>query len=251
MNTTRIARAASLAATLLLPAAIAGSVTGTVLDEKGKPVPNALVWVQPALTGFSTSGNLVKVRTDAQGRYRAESLLNMPYVVKAWRTLTFDGRSYCQRLGMPNVADYDSFVPKGTTVRNFKAQFGGLIGDELSNAGSFGGDVRAMHFFDDTSDILDAREIVVTFTPLALADGRKGKAFTRTFTPTSDMMRDIPLGRYTVTAVAFMPSGAKRPVKLSMNDAPYASSATLTFKPTGTCDSGNGLERAFLYYSGQ
>lgn len=250
MNKTHLARTVSFVTALLLPAALAGSVSGTVVDDKGNPVANALVWIQPALSGtFGGTSSLVEVRTDAKGRYRADALLTMPYYVKAWRTLRFEGQSYCHRLGMTSVSDYASFVPKGNVVRNFKARFSGLIGDDKSNDGAFGGEVRAMHSIDDESGILRAEKYIVTFQPLALASKGPLKSFTRSFS-TNVLMEDIPIGRYKVTMIAVMPDGKKRAVKVGLDGETYAASTVLTFEPSGKCDNGHGLERAFLYYRG-
>ena len=48
-----------------------GTVSGRVVDDQGKAVPGATVFIENKITGYRHS-----VRTDAQGRYK---LSNLPY----------------------------------------------------------------------------------------------------------------------------------------------------------------------------
>lgn len=62
-----------------------GTISGRALDARGNPIAGALVWVKPAVTT-----GLVTVHADANGRYIAEGLPNVPYKVCAWAQPTFN-----------------------------------------------------------------------------------------------------------------------------------------------------------------
>src|SRR5690606_41035326 len=94
-------------------------------------------WIQPAITT-----GLVEVRTDANGRYLAEGLIDVPYTAKAWAYVTYGGRQVCVRLGMDSPVDYTAFVPAQGAVKNFRWQLTGPIEDLRDLNEYFGGMLR-------------------------------------------------------------------------------------------------------------
>src|SRR5687767_9881629 len=73
-----------------------GTVTGTAVGADGKPLEDVLIWAQPA-----SVGGLHQTRTEADGRYSIDGLMNLGHRVRAWHELDYRGRHYCLRLGMP------------------------------------------------------------------------------------------------------------------------------------------------------
>jgi hypothetical protein len=221
------------------------SVTGVVLDTQGKPIPNAKVWIEPALTT-----GLFETTTDANGQYKASGLINVPYYAKAWTRVSYNGEDFCLRLGMPRASEYGSFTAEAGVVRNFQWQLSGVIEDLRDYDGYFGGEIRL--FLD--GDMKDGN-VELTFTPTApLVDGSTGQTITRTFNlQEADLMvYDIPLGQYEVSGV-LLENGARTPLHIgkesSMNGYDgQTETAALEFLPNG-CGNSSGIDRAFLYLS--
>jgi hypothetical protein len=224
-----------------VPAPQPNSVTGVALDTQGRPIANATVWIEPALTT-----GLVQTRTDAEGRYTSSNLLSLPYNAKAWVRRDYNGQQFCLRLGMQNPADYDAFTPSSGVVRNFRWQLTGVIEDLRDYDGYFGGEVRVMR----ESDFRNGK-IEFTFTPTApLIDGSTGTTFMRTFDTKKDaLVYDIPVGEYRVAATLVEQNGTRTPVKFATGifDEDLTDTGVLTFEPSGSCGNGNGIDRSFLY----
>jgi hypothetical protein len=214
----------------------AHSVTGLVLDTKGRPMPNAKIWIRPALTT-----GLVQLRTGADGRYTATGLVDVPYYAQAWTEVTYANKQYCLRLSMPNAGDYDAFTPTTGAVRNFQWRLTGRIPD-LSDA-YFGGHIRLIG--DGTLKQTDS--VDVTLTPTApLVDGSAAQAITRRV-GAYDFVYDVPVGQYTASVTAIGRSGARTPLKVGANSSATATSMPLTFEPSG-CGNDNGTSRAFIFW---
>lgn len=218
------------------------SVTGIALDTRGNPLANAKVWVEPAVTT-----GLYETSTDANGRYEATRLPNVPYYAKAWTFVEYNGENFCLRLGMPKASDYDSFTVEQGVVRNFQWQLRGVIEDLKEYDGYFGAEIRL--FID--GDMKDG-EIELTFTPTApLVDGSEGETVTRQLNVNDDLMvYDIPLGQYEVSGV-LLENGTRTPLHIGVESVwdgydAQTETAALEFKPNG-CGNGNGIDRAFLY----
>jgi len=208
-----------------------------VLDAQGKPLPNAKVWVRPAVTT-----GLVEVHTGSDGRYTASSLVDVPYYAQAWTTVTYANRQYCMRLGMPNASDYDAFVPTAGAVRNFRWQLSGPI-PGLDGA-YFGGEIRLM----GDGSYKQSDSVEVTLTPTApLIDGSAGKAVVRRV-GAYDFVRDVPVGQYSATVAVIGRNGAKTPLTVGPNISAGLPSMPLAFAPSG-CGNDNGTERAFIFWA--
>ena len=218
------------------------SVTGVVLDTQGRPIEGAKVWIEPALTT-----GLVELRTGADGRYSATSLINVPYTAKAWTTVDYNGHRFCLRLGMPSASDYNTFVPEHGAQRNFQWQLTGVIEDLSEYNEYFGGMVRVMNagYYQDYGNTLE-----LTFTPTGpLIDGSTVSAFTRTL----DLSRgtdvyDIPVGPYRITAQLLGSDGQRYAVQLGPDTFDTEHEALdIDWTADGTCGNGNGVDWNYLW----
>lgn len=217
------------------------SVTGTVVDTQGRPIPGARVTIAPALTTGS-----VTVTTDANGRYRAEGLIEVPYTARAWTYIEHAGRNICLRLGMESPLDYDAFVPVDGVVRNFVMQLSGYMGNTRDEILQFGG----LLTLDGHSWFTDAGiRFEVAFTPTGpLIDGTTIASFTRTIDPrNTDTVEGIPVGPYNVTVTLVGPDGSRRPIRVSNEswDDP-AASTSINWTGDGGCTLGSGFDRAYI-----
>lgn len=216
------------------------SVTGTAVDTQGRPIAGARVWILPALTtGVS------EVRTNAEGRYVAEGLIDVPYRARAWAYVEYGGRQICMRLGMESPVDYDTFVPTGGVVKNFRMQLSGPIEDLRDLNEHFGGMIRVMY-----SRAFDGNQLEFSFTPLGpLVDGSRGEPFVRTLDPERDSdIHGIPVGPYRVSATVVAPNGARRALPLALDgwETPQAS-VDIDWTGDGSCSNTSGFEWVYLY----
>jgi hypothetical protein len=216
----------------------AGTVTGLVLDTQGHPIPNARVWMQPALTT-----GLYETRTGADGRYRANGLSWVPYYAKAWTEVNYNGKRYCLRLGMPKAADFDAFTAEQGAVRNFRWQLEGVIEDLKDYDGYFGGEARVFNY----GTLESGAKVELRLAPTGpLIDGSTGKVITRTVD--DGMIYDVPIGVYTVTATMVRQGGGRVPLVIGPSGSAMTTSTTLTFDSDGSCSNSNGTKRAYLYW---
>lgn len=218
-----------------------GTVTGTVVDTQGRPIAGARVWIEPALTT-----GVVELRTDAQGRYTASSLIDVPYNAKAWAYVEYGGRQVCLRMGMESPVDYDSFVPTRGAVRNFRWQLTGPIEDLRGFDEYFGGMLRVMNTFPYNGQ----GQLEFTFTPTGpRIDGSTVQAFTRTLDPRNETdIYDLPVGPYRVTAVLVGSDGSRRPVQLGPDYSDYSRDfVDIDWSGDGTCSNANGLDWVYAY----
>ncbi|MBA2668527.1 MAG: carboxypeptidase regulatory-like domain-containing protein, partial [Trueperaceae bacterium] len=217
------------------------TVTGTVVDTAGRPIAGARVWIQPSLTT-----GLVEVRTDANGRYRASSLIDVPYSAKAWTEVEYGGRRLCLRLGMPAPADFDSFVPVQGAVRDFRWQLTGPIEDLRSLDEHFGGMIRVLNA---GSFAANGARVELTFTPTGpRIDGSSVAAFTRAIVvgPSTDV-HDLPVGPYRVTAV-LLDGGSRRPIGLASDSFAQAYDALdVDWTGDGTCSNRAGYDWVYVW----
>lgn len=219
-----------------------GTVTGTVTDTLGRPIAGARVWIVPALTT-----GVVELRTDANGNYLAEGLLDVPYRAKAWTFVDYNGEQICLRLGMDSPVDYDTFVPTHGAVRNFRLQLTGPIEDLRDMKEQFGG---LLSVFDAWPYEGAGNRIEFTFTPTGpLIDGTMSEPFVRVVDPDRDtMIRGLPIGPYRVEATLVSSDGSRR----ALNVAPdsylaYGPAMNLDWTGDGTCGNTTGLDWEYIY----
>ncbi len=218
------------------------TVTGTAVDTHGRPIAGARVWIQPAITT-----GVVEVRTDNNGRYIAEGLIDVPYNAKAWAFVEYDGRRICMRLGMESPTDYDSFVPTQGVVRNFVMQLTGPIEDLRSLDEHFGGLLRAVYApaYSSTGGRLE-----FTFTPRGpLIDGTTIAPFTRTLDPRRGTdVTGVPPGPYEVSVQLVGADGSRTPVRLSLDIfSDPGRSVLIDWTGDGSCGNGSGFDWSYVY----
>lgn len=216
------------------------SVTGTAVDTQGRPIAGARVWVLPALTT-----GVAEVRTNADGRYVAEGLIDVPYRARAWAYVEYGGRQICMRLGMDSPADYDTFVPTAGAVRNFRMQLTGPIEDLRDLNEHFGGMIRVM-----SSRAFEGNQLEFTFTPSgSLIDGSRIEPFIRTLDPSRDSdIKGIPVGPYRLSAAVVSPTGARRPLPLALDSFGEPSpSIDVDWTGDGSCSNSSGFDWVYVY----
>ncbi|MCL6569731.1 MAG: carboxypeptidase-like regulatory domain-containing protein, partial [Meiothermus silvanus] len=216
-----------------------GVVQGIAHDAQGKPIAGALIWIQPA----ETTG-LVKVNTDADGRYKTKVYPKLPYYAVGWHWVQYRGKELCLRLAAEE--GNEAFGPENGVTRNFVWKLSGPIG--RSGDGYYGGEARPFFAGIKVGDVIE-----YTFAPNGpLADGSTGQTIVRKHDWDNYLWQDIPVGAYKVSAVRIEPDGSRTPLKVSTKSSgmEMGDSALLEFKSGDSiCGGlgGNGLERAFVW----
>lgn len=227
---------------------VPNTVSGQVLDTRGVPIADALIWVRPAVTT-----GLVTVHTDAQGHYQSPTLVNVPYRTYGYVQTEYHGQSFCLRLAADQLNGYEAFSPDpaGTIVRNFTVQLSGKIPDSTVANSYFGAEVRLMHHTWSNDQQLAASDsaVEVTLVPDGiLIDGSVGQTVVRSAKVGENFLYDIPVGHYNVTATEVHRDGTRTPLVLGEYQGPPSSQTTLDFLASGGCGgSTSNVSRAFLY----
>ena len=184
-----------------------GYATGRVVDTRGEPVAGAKILLEN--TVFYSSS--VSGSTGPDGRYR---LRVHPGAWQAWATLDreYNGRTYRLDLHPENP---DSMDEDGV-VRDFTWKLEGK--DPRKDFGYYGGRVTVFgdyHFYD-------MADVELTLEPDGpLIDGSEGR--TLVIRPDDhhwnqpDHLRDIPIGRYVMSARLLQDGGA-RPLRIRDRD---------------------------------
>ncbi|MFC4454731.1 carboxypeptidase-like regulatory domain-containing protein [Deinococcus sonorensis] len=213
--------------------AAANTVAGQVLDERGAPVADARIIIEPAMfrgTFFAF--------TNAQGRYQSVPLNTQtaPYYATAFKEVTYNGRHYCVRMAPNSRSDAEAFNPANGAVRSFTWKMTGDTGEEGDAV--WGGTVAFNNLINATEDQMvdwDAT-VEVKFVPDGpLIDGSTGKTVIKTGTLRGGV-RDIPVGRYTVSAM-LVDGPSKTPLKIATHDADALTTTetSLMFNGFDTC----------------
>ncbi len=223
-----------------------GSISGVATDAAGKPLEDVLIWAQPA-----SVGGLHQTRTEADGSYEIDGLMNMGHRVRAWAELDYRGRHYCLRLGMNAKKDYFPASPGKGLVRNFRLQTTGRIPDVTWTTGDgafFGGTVRV-------NRRMLAGSLELELRPTGnLIDGSEGQPLVRTMAITQGQREvdflDIPVGPYVAKVTHVAPDGTRQPLRIGPNLDPGATEAAIEFLPAGDSCGGSdasGVARAYLF----
>jgi hypothetical protein len=215
-----------------------GVVTGVALDARGRPISNAMIQVKMVF-----NPNVVRARTGADGRYTVRGLPpGLSHQAWAWYEVEYGGRSYCARLAMPNLGDYDAFVPSTPVTRDFRWQLTGRIPDAGNNF--FGASLSLVLSSADYGILLEnGDDVEVRLTPQGpLVDGSEGSVVTRTLrfnlTGWASRIDDIPHGIYSVAATRVR-GGVRTPLNVGRaGSGVLASTTTVAWEPNnnpGSC----------------
>ncbi|GGO40026.1 carboxypeptidase regulatory-like domain-containing protein [Deinococcus humi] len=195
------------------------TMTGTVKNAAGQPIAGAEVWADNTLYyDMNALGT-----TDAQGRYTIALPRNQP---GTWRAGGHVKTKYANEwYELSLVPDTNAaFATDQGAVRNFTLRISG----ERPGGGEYGG--KLYPYFGEAGGDFDMDQVEFTLTPTGpLIDGSVGSVITRHRDDT--MVRDIPIGKYVVTARYVPTGGPVRPmVLMGRNESAYAPSTTITFR---------------------
>jgi hypothetical protein len=210
------------------------TVSGIVLDTKGRPLEGADV----SLSADFVYGQ-ARVTTGADGRYEIGDLIKATYRVTAWIKTDYAGGGVCQRLGMDRPSDYNSFPVSEGAVRNFRWQLTGEIG---ATDTFFGAQIQIWDFDSDVRS--KSRAVEFTLTPTGpLVDGSAPAVIVREaaldYPASDDGIYDIPLGTYRMKAELISKDGGRTPAALKGLDAEaYAPEIDLVWRPEARCGFG-------------
>ncbi|MGV3559504.1 carboxypeptidase-like regulatory domain-containing protein [Larkinella arboricola] len=212
----------------------AGAVTGLVTDPQGKPLPRATVYI--ANTVIKDRG--AEVNTGSNGTYKIQLVKDLgQWVAKGYILKQYNDRVYKILLDPENP---DSFSEDEKPVRNFQWKLTGHIPD-LSLDLYYGGTAELHR--DPNAYELEHDKVEFTFKPVGpLIDGSAGKTLKlQTKKRYDDFIRDIPIGRYTVSAI-YKPTGEQLLVTDAFDgDLDYKESVTLDFLGTESAVRSNTL----------
>lgn len=205
------------------PAAEKGFATGKVVDTKGKPLANVNITIENVLPGASNS---YLGTTNEQGLYKIKIGKVGQYHASAYYDVAYNGISY----SLPMHSDNDEVFSNEGAITNFQWKLSG----KMYSGGHYGSSITLNA--DLYLEIEDYHNIEYTLTPVGkLIDGSEGKVLTlHSGLPTTESylkLLDIPIGRYTLTAV-YVKNGTRRPMKLKLTDnyqGAYQSSLTINF----------------------
>jgi hypothetical protein len=204
----------------------AGYVVGTVTDPQGKPLSGATVYIDNTVY----QGRGAQVSSSANGTYQVQLVKGLgQWVAKGYVLKQYHDRIYKLNL---DPEDPNSFSEEEKPVRNFQWKLTGHQAD-LSLDLYYGGTVET--FRDpNANELWDNENIEFTFTPVGpLIDGSTGKTLTLRFKKRYDsFIKDIPIGRYKVSAI-YKPTGEALRVCDVFNDSDYSYSSSVTVDFTG------------------
>jgi len=223
-----------------------GKITGTATDAAGKPLEDVLIWAQPA-----SVGGLHETRTEADGSYEIDGLMNMGHRVRAWAEVDYRGRHYCLRMGMKAKKDYYPASPANGLRRDFRLQSVGRIPDVTWTTGDgayFGGTVRVHRRMLDGS-------LELALKPTGtLIDGSEGQPLTRVVPVTQGHAEvdftDIPVGPYLARVTHIAPDGTRRALRIGTGLDADKAEVAIDFPPAGDgCggSDGSGVGGAYLF----
>ncbi len=210
------------------------TVSGTVVDTRGKPLEGVTVWLNADFVYGRAS-----TTTGADGRYAMGALIKATYRAKAWITAKYAGGTVCQRLAMPTPTDYNSFTVSSGAVRNFRWQLTGKIGFTDSY---FGASISIWGFNGELRDA--ARAVEFTLTPTGpLLDGSLGAVIVKEaaldYPSSDDGLYDLPLGTYKLKAILIGRDGSRTRLNLkALGPAPYQSEIDLVWRTESRCGFG-------------
>lgn len=201
-------------------------VKGRVTTAAGEPLANAEVWADNTLADNSNA----LATTAADGTYR----IQLPTQdVTTWRVggkarLEYHGQHYEISL----VGDQSPFGSAQGAVRDLQLVLSGPVPDR--NGEVHGATVAVYTDLDETG-IEDSNTIELTLVPDGpLVDGSQGKTLTQRVTG-GWQVRDVPIGRYAVTAKLHHPDGRviDLVVRVRNSQGEYSPTLTAALPPDG------------------
>ncbi|WP_198175020.1 carboxypeptidase-like regulatory domain-containing protein [Spirosoma arboris] len=214
-----------------------GYLVGKVTDPQGKPLPKATVFVDH--TVFTGDGP--EVKTAADGAYKVQMVdFAGEWIAKGYILKQYNDRVYKIDLDPENDAPFTSTEKP---VRNFQWKLTGHIPD-LSLDLYYGGTMEMSRDLN-ADDLWDNENIEFTLTPVGpLIDGSTGKVLKlQAKKRYNDTIKDIPMGRYKVTAV-YKPTGEQLLVRNAWDfsdELVYEPSVTMDFLGTESATRFNSM----------
>ncbi|QDK78701.1 carboxypeptidase regulatory-like domain-containing protein [Spirosoma sp. KCTC 42546] len=206
----------------------AGYLVGKVIDPQGKPLPKATVFVDHTVL----TGDGPEVKTAADGTYKVQMTdFAGEWIAKGYLLKQYNDRVYKINL---DPEDDSPFTSNEKAVRNFQWKLTGHIPD-LSLDLYYGGTMEMSRDLN-ADDLRDNENIEFTLTPVGpLIDGSTGKVLkVQAKKRYNDAIKDVPMGRYKVTAV-YKPTGEQLLVRNAWDfdsDIVYQPSVTMDFLGT-------------------
>ncbi|RKG95025.1 carboxypeptidase regulatory-like domain-containing protein [Corallococcus sp. CA053C] len=203
-------------------------MSGKVVDARGQPMSGVTVVADNTLI-YNTNA---LATTGSDGTYRID--VSKPagtWHASATHKVQYNSRSYTFDLD-PN--DDSVFAGTDGAVRNFTWKLSGSRPD----SGFYGGFVAVYvdQLLDpaDPEQPINSDDIELTLTPSGkLVDGSDGAPITKKLVHTGDgdVVEDVPVGRYTVTARYAQTGKSPRPMQVRLKDTgDYADSVTADFE---------------------
>lgn len=192
-----------------------GKLTGVVKKNDGTPLNNVTIIVDNSIL-FNSN---INTKTNTEGRYTVDVPIGSWFAF-AQHKVRYNNLEYTIYL----KPDKEQGFGREGGVRNFTWVLTGTMPQPLS--GTFGGLVTFDNFPGEFVE--NEREIVWRFEPVGnLIDGSTGPTIT-TKSPDGDTVKDLPIGRYRVSA-----SYEGQPLKLRRwnTDEPFANSYVFDFQP--------------------
>lgn len=225
------------------------TVSGRVVDERGKPVPGVKIIVEPAMFRGT-----VTTTTNAQGRYQSIELnpATNPYYVYAYKEVKYHDQRYCLRMAGDPEPYQEAFNAKAGAVRNFVWRIRGESDMPSSEygGGTWGGTLSFERLDTDDDHLIDRDAAVeVTLVPDGpLIDGSKGATVTRTV-QVSRGLSDVPVGYYKLSASLKNANGTKTPlhVATSNREEKLGSTAAVLFQGFDTCGHSGTLRQTPIW----
>jgi hypothetical protein len=222
------------------------TVSGIVLDTKGQPLEGAIIRLRQDFISGRT-----EVTSGPDGRYKASSSVqnaSASYKIDAFIEVPYDGQAICQRLGMPNPNDYNSFTLDQGAERNFQWQLSGQIGSYETFLGATLSIWSASEFADTS------KAIELTLTPTGpMLDGSEGSVIVQEVPPGNmedASLYDIPVGPYTLRATLIGHDGSRSPINITADTYdPYIPELALEWQSTNDCGfrSDSGVEQIIIF----
>lgn len=235
-----------------------GIAKGRVVDAAGKPVANARItlWALTATAfGRSHAGDF---KTDSNGVWRVPVNSFLAYKVEDRVPVKFDGNTYqmvCNPIGQESPGSGKTGI-----VQDFRPAFTGLknnsSADETCPDDYLGARIFLWRGSGYWHLVGDNALITYTLTPVGkLADGSAGKPLTfkrpvrmkdalnGMALEKTNMLHDIPLGVYRITATLDFPGRGPKPLFVALRDQPDATVTTSVeyhFQPDRTLGTETG-----------